>query len=316
MGKSLWDIYNSVKVSEANHYPNISDVNWFKYYSFNNENDLNEWINYTNIKFPPHLYVNKVVIDMGCGWGLFSFLACLQGASRVFAIGPDHRSHFLEQVIIDNSLSDRITSIKKYLDVNTQKILNKKVDIIIGNEFLEHLTSEQRINFFGIAFQSLLDKGILLLHTHNTDNKKLLKNVKMHWENQDNSFYIEGREKLISNQCKELDTKQKRALAEVTYGLNKDEVIKASLQYVKDKKLPQKNVNKCAIDSESGIPDENYISPEIIRGEMLAAGFSTRIYPWLGYSSIRKIIRPITPLLPFVFFRQIAKSITFYGLKN
>ena len=315
MKNILWEIYNSIKVSDFDHH-NTANDNWFKYYNLNSEDDVNDWISYTNVKFPPHLYKNKIVVDMGCGWGLFSILAYLQGASRVFAIGPDNRIDFLEKIISDNSISDRITTIKKYLDTNTQKILNKKVDVIIGNEFIEHLTSTQRINFYRIAFESLVDKGILLLHTHNTDNKKVLKRVKMHWEKQENKIYIKMREELISNQCKELDTKQKRALAEVTFGLNKDEVIKASLQYLKDKKFPQKDFNKCSIDPESGVPDENYISPEVIQAEMLAAGFSTHVYPWFGFFSLGRILRSIASLLPFVFFRQIVESITFYGVKD
>ena len=66
----------------------------------------------------------------------------------------------------------------------------------------------------------------------------------------------------------------------------------------------------------NNIPDENYISPEVIQAEMLAAGFSTHVYPWFGFFSLGRILRSIASLLPFVFFRQIVESITFYGVKD
>lgn len=267
--KDLWKIYSSINVSDFKPYQDIGSDDWFKYYKLKSKDDINKWIFYTNTKFPPALYKNKVVVDMGCGWGLFSILAYFQGASKVLAVGPDRRVDFLRKTVKQNGIGDGIKCIKQYFDIDSKKIVDKKIDIIIGNEFIEHLTSRQRLNFFRVAWGNLQDDGALLLHTHNTDNIRVLKGIQIHWEKQENNIYIKMIENIILKQFKEIGIDNITALAKATYGLNKREVIRACQNYSKYGKLPQKAQNRYAINPESGIPDENYISPQIVKKEMV-----------------------------------------------
>jgi type I protein arginine methyltransferase len=61
-----------------------------------------------------HVFPGSVVIDLGCGPGMYGFHALALGASHVFAIDSHRASVALgEQLAIQNGLSDRITFISK-----------------------------------------------------------------------------------------------------------------------------------------------------------------------------------------------------------
>ena len=49
-----------------------------------------------------------VVVDLGCGPGIFALLACRAGAKRVYAIDSGEVIHFARQLAVANGLADRI----------------------------------------------------------------------------------------------------------------------------------------------------------------------------------------------------------------
>ena len=49
-----------------------------------------------------------VVVDLGCGPGIFALLACRAGAKRVYAIDAGEVLHFARQLAAANGLADRI----------------------------------------------------------------------------------------------------------------------------------------------------------------------------------------------------------------
>jgi protein arginine N-methyltransferase 1 len=72
----------------------------------------------------------SIVIDLGAGTGIFSFIACNSGAKKVYAIEPNQAINVGIQTAYSNGYNDKIEFIKKSSkDVK----LKKKVDIIISD---------------------------------------------------------------------------------------------------------------------------------------------------------------------------------------
>ncbi len=72
-----------------------------------------------------------VVLDIGTGTGIFSFLACQMGAARVYAIEPDEAAlHVAQLCAKDVPGSERIVWIK---GLSTDIDLPEQVDIVIGD---------------------------------------------------------------------------------------------------------------------------------------------------------------------------------------
>ena len=313
--KEMWRIYNDIDISIFEPYKEEWNSNWFQYYQLKSIYDMKKWISYCNTKYPPHIYNNKLVIDMGCGWGLFSILCFLQGAKKVFAIGPDKRVDFLHMIIKDFGFDNCIETTKLYFDINTNKLTDKKVNVIIGNEFIEHLTYKQRKSFFKVANTNLFRNGILLLHTHNTDNRKVLGCTRRHWEKQEKKFYCNMRKEIISRNF-HLNDEEIKTIALATYGMCREDILRICRNYIKDRIIPEPKLDLCSIHPETGIPDENFISPQTVKSEISQSGFSVRRYPWFGSSCLGKILRNYSYKVPFFLFTQIVKSITFCGIRN
>ena len=73
---------------------------------------------------------DSVVIDLGCGPGLFALLACQMGARRVYAIDPDNVIEVARQAAIANGYEDRMVCIQDY---STRVTLPEQADVIISD---------------------------------------------------------------------------------------------------------------------------------------------------------------------------------------
>src|SRR6185437_2525321 len=73
---------------------------------------------------------DSVVIDLGCGPGVFALLACQMGARRVYAIDPDNVIEVARQLAIANGYQDQIVCIQDY---STRVSLPEKADVIISD---------------------------------------------------------------------------------------------------------------------------------------------------------------------------------------
>jgi protein arginine N-methyltransferase 1 len=71
-----------------------------------------------------------VVIDLGAGTGILSFLACAAGARRVYAIESSEAISYAEQLAAVGLLLDRVRFIRS---PSSQVVLPERVDAIIGD---------------------------------------------------------------------------------------------------------------------------------------------------------------------------------------
>lgn len=78
----------------------------------------------------PHLFKDKVVLDVGCGTGILSMFAAKAGAKAVYGIECSSIAVQAKQIVADNHLSSKVTIIHGKVEEVTLPV--DKVDIIIS----------------------------------------------------------------------------------------------------------------------------------------------------------------------------------------
>lgn len=73
---------------------------------------------------------DSVVLDLGCGPGLFALVACKFGARRVYAIEPDNAINIGREAAVANGFADRI---EFFQEVSTSVSLPEPATIIISD---------------------------------------------------------------------------------------------------------------------------------------------------------------------------------------
>ncbi|KAI5449702.1 Nuclear SAM-dependent mono-and asymmetric methyltransferase [Naganishia albida] len=96
----------------------------------------------------PHLFKDKVVLDVGCGTGILSMFASKAGAKLVIGIDMSNILGEAEKIIEANGFKDKIVLIKGKLEEVTLPV--EKVDIIIS-EWMGYM----------LLFESMLDTVLL-----------------------------------------------------------------------------------------------------------------------------------------------------------
>ena len=82
------------------------------------------------IKKSPHLFKNKVVLDIGCGTGVLSIFAAEAGAKHVYGVEMAKIHEKATEIIKLNHLDDKITIIPGKIEEIELPV--EKVDIIIS----------------------------------------------------------------------------------------------------------------------------------------------------------------------------------------
>ena len=72
----------------------------------------------------------SVVLDLGCGPGVFALLACQLGARRVYAVEPDNAIELGREAAKANGFADRIEFFRK---MSTEITLPEKADVIVSD---------------------------------------------------------------------------------------------------------------------------------------------------------------------------------------
>jgi protein arginine N-methyltransferase 1 len=71
-----------------------------------------------------------IVVDLGSGSGVLSFLACRAGARRVYAVEAGESLEFARLLAARNGFQDRVEFIAKF---STQAVLPVRADVIVGD---------------------------------------------------------------------------------------------------------------------------------------------------------------------------------------
>ena len=73
---------------------------------------------------------DSVVLDLGCGPGLFALLACKLGARRVYAVEPDNAINIAREAAVANGFADRIEFFQSF---STEIVLPEPATIIVSD---------------------------------------------------------------------------------------------------------------------------------------------------------------------------------------
>lgn len=73
---------------------------------------------------------DSIVLDLGCGPGLFALLACKLGARRVYAVEPDNAINIAREAAVTNGCADRI---EFFQSLSTEIKLPEPATIIISD---------------------------------------------------------------------------------------------------------------------------------------------------------------------------------------
>ena len=73
---------------------------------------------------------DSIVLDLGCGPGLFALLACKLGARRVYAVDPDNTINIAREAAVANGFADRI---EFFQSLSTEITLREPATIIISD---------------------------------------------------------------------------------------------------------------------------------------------------------------------------------------
>ncbi len=101
-----------------------------------------------------------VVVDIGCGSGVLSFMACEAGARKVYAIEGGPVIEVARELAVDNGFADRIEFLSGWsLDVGIPELADVLISETIGNAGLD----EGIVAWTFDARQRLLRAGAVLL---------------------------------------------------------------------------------------------------------------------------------------------------------
>src|SRR5215213_7026843 len=73
---------------------------------------------------------DSVVLDLGCGPGVFALLACELGARRVYAVEPDNVIELAREAAKVNGFADRI---EFFQQMSTAITLPEQADVIVSD---------------------------------------------------------------------------------------------------------------------------------------------------------------------------------------
>lgn len=114
----------------------------------------------------PHLFRNKIVLDIGCGTGILCLFAAKAGAKKVYGIEMAGIANSAKKIVCENNYSDVITIIKgKVEDIELPNNLLNNVDVIISEWMGYFLLYESMLNTVLFARDKWLKKdgnGILM----------------------------------------------------------------------------------------------------------------------------------------------------------
>jgi protein arginine N-methyltransferase 1 len=113
----------------------------------------------------PHLFKNKVVLDVGCGTGILSLFAAQAGAKLVIGVDLSSIAEQAAQIVALNKLDDRVKIMRgKIEDVDLAEfgVAPGGVDIIISEWMGYMLLYESMLDSVIVARDKWLRKGGLI----------------------------------------------------------------------------------------------------------------------------------------------------------
>lgn len=271
-------------------------------------------------------YKNKVVIDVGCGFGFLSFWFLIWGAAEVIPIGFPFQIEFIEKLykracqlglLKDTGKFTCLARPIKENDTSLGGMEHNIADYINYCDVFEHLPEKIFSAALISSFHSLKKGGKLLSTCHNSDNPKVLNELRHGWDRMEQSSLIEFRKRKIAVSIPGIPDNALDQLGRNTRGLLKEEFTRAVEQFRTTGIIPPDASNKPAIDIENDYIFENYISPPEVIDAMNRAGFKVYCRPAIRHSKRFMPFWPVEKLLGSLLMKlnYLNTNVLFTGVK-
>ena len=158
-----------------------------------------------------------VVVDLGCGPGIFSLLACKLGAARVYAIEWNDSIEVAKEIAAANGYGDRIEFIQ---EMSTRVVLPEPADVIVSE--IHHILplNSRSLSTIIDARQRLLAPGGALIPRCETlwaavaEAPDLYRRYTAPWEENDFSFDLKVPRQMVTNLNRSSRVQPKQLLVE------------------------------------------------------------------------------------------------------
>lgn len=256
--------------------------------------------NFQLAKYDP---VDRVILDAGCGYGIATLIMSLMGAREAHGID-------LSQVMIETfrkilTFLPAVRNIYPKLgNISDSGYPADFFDFVLSNEAISHYYDIP--GFLHEAHRILKPGGILFISdANNGANPFIAWRSKILWDRFENGPvgdvfyssveepYIDKRCRIIRESCDDLANEEVRTLAKSTFGFTREKTLQASLQYRQQGELPGSYFRRGVppVDPDSDNIQERLIHPRQLARQLSDAGFTPRIYAYLGGAGGNHIIR-------------------------
>lgn len=158
-----------------------------------------------------------VVLEIGCGPGVFALLACYAGALKVYAIESDEIVHHARELVAANGLTERF----EFLHGDSRKVqLSERVDVIISDlrgslPFFDHaITSVEDARNRFLAPQGTMIPGRDILKASIIDASEYYALLISPWQTLESGVDLSLSRELILNGCYTANFKADQLLTE------------------------------------------------------------------------------------------------------
>jgi len=311
----------------------IKEIERFDSYKYckdilTNEKIMRRYFNYL-VHYTSYVKLKgKVIIDAGCGSGIFSVLLSLLSAEKVYAV--DYIADCIEMTKFVVSIADLNNIEVIHSDIGELNQAEKSVDGIFCIEAISHIRDYK--SFLDIASRVCKERGFLVIIDSNNGASPIIrrKNFKI-WDIFENysgqtaifghqksdNCYLDMRAEIIGKNFPNLSQSEVREFAKYTFGYSKSEIIKAVSQFIKrDFSLKSEySEGKCPLDPEFDCYMENLFNPIELKRELLNYGFKSLIKSNGTYRKGLRILNYFWELLsPLTIF--LPKGFTLIAIKQ
>jgi len=260
---------------------------------------------------------SKVILDVGCGYGISPILLALLGAHESHGVDCQARALQTFQGVLD-ALPLRLPVHPMLADAAALPYTDGYFDVVLAVEAISHF---RRVDdFLAEAARVLRPGGALIISdANNGANWLLARRTRRIWnafENgppTDNCYghvvrqpFVQKRREIIAEAFPDLSEEELDFLSRGTSGLWKPEIIAAVQRYVETGERPQHFYRRgtCPLDPTIGHYSEFLFQPLALRRRIESYGFQARVISYFGgarggiVEKLNRILswQPLTPL--------------------
>lgn len=262
--------------------------------------------------FPPALYHDGAVADVGSGFGFTTMWLVLKGARLVHTIGDPGRVGFIQRLYaaaVERGLlpPDRIVFAPAFVRTGDTALASGiapgSLDLVLLTDTLEHITPRILPSLALAAYNGLKPGGWFISKQQNSDSPSMLLRLRSIWERVEREEAVPQRARLIREWIPDIKDDVANELARCTRGLDKPDFEAAVERFRTEGIMPAYRGDLPTIDVELDVPCEGDTGIDRVTSVFKAAGFRhVGVYPELMHRRASRWLQPLARRMPGLFF--------------